>query len=93
MQLTRLYEMPDVPDTVSFDALKAYAEQVGVYTANTSNTPPGRKFEEIPDVEQYVCNNWVPGGSRVRRGYYIAQNIPCPPVVDEMLQRVLRWVE
>lgn len=92
-ELTRLYEMPDVPDTVSFDTLKAYAEQVGVYTANTSNTSPGREFEEIPEVEQYVCNNRVPGGSRVRRGRYIAQNIPCPPMVDEMLQRVLRWVE
>ncbi len=88
--LAKLYKIPDVPDTVSFDTLKAYAERVGVYTANTSKTSPGRKFEEIPDVEQYVCNNSVPGGSRARRGRYIAQNISCPQGVDKILQYALQ---
>ena len=82
-----------VPHSAPFATLKAEAEKAGVYTANTSSTSPGKEFEEIPAVKQYIDNNSnLPKRSTAQRGRYIAQNIPCPQEVDEILQRALYWL-
>ena len=87
--LKHLNAIPNVPNAATFEALKALAETAGVYTANTSFSG---KFESIPDVKSYENNNWTPTESKVRKGRYIAQHIPCPAEVEEILQRALQWL-
>jgi energy-coupling factor transporter ATP-binding protein EcfA2 len=89
--LMELKLVASLPQATSFANLKAEAEKAGVYTANTSSTSPDREFEEIPTIKLYIANNrHIPGGSTVRRGRYIAQNIPCPKEVNEVLQHALK---
>lgn len=80
----------DIPaDDSSFDMLKSLAEGARMYTANASSDG---NFETIPVVQQYLCNSGkqLPKGKSVLKGRAIAQNIPCPPEIDEILHKVLK---
>lgn len=87
--LKELHLIENTPSYVSFEALKANAEIAGVYTANTS---PDEDFECILEIKQCLedPNFSGPSKSDVRKGRYIAQHIPCPQEVEEVLQHVLQ---
>jgi predicted ATP-dependent endonuclease of OLD family len=83
--LKELQLLPELPrDTVSFEELKAQAENAGIYTYNTSTLV---KFETIPEVKNFLDVEWTPPGKTAYKGRYIATHLPCPPLVEEIFQK------